>query len=232
MDLNAMDPDSPVLWLRIDPDMNILSDIELEQQDFMWQYLLRYERCVVAQCRAIRKLETFPTPATRLALTDTIENEHSFYQVRIEAAHCLAKVANAMVQNWAGPPAMMTIFRKLFGSHSCPNIVRQNNFNNLQHYFIQKAIPLAMAQLRTIHNICPPEVLKFLLDLFKYNDNSKNSKYSDNYYRSSMIDSLARTITPAVTTVTITGGVPSTDLLMPDTGLVIMIPSIAINDFI
>lgn len=49
------------------------------------------------------------------------------------------QVANAMVANWAGPPAMLAIFRKLFGSFSCPHIVRQNNFTNLQHYFLQKA---------------------------------------------------------------------------------------------
>ena len=61
-----------------------------------------------------------------------------------------------------------------------------------------------MAHLRTVHNICPPEVLRFLLDLFKYNDNSRN-KYSDNYYRALLITALANTITPAITTVTVTG---------------------------
>jgi len=43
-----------------------------------------------------------------------------------------------MVGSWAGPPAMMTIFHKMFGSHSCPAIIQQNNFSNFQHYFIQK----------------------------------------------------------------------------------------------
>ena len=43
-----------------------------------------------------------------------------------------------------------------------------------------------MAGLRNMHGICPPEVLKFLLDLFKYNDNSKNS-FSDIYYRSALV---------------------------------------------
>jgi len=37
-----------------------------------------------------------------------------------------------------------------------------------------QAIPLAMATLRNVHNICPAEVHQFLLDLFKYNDNSQN----------------------------------------------------------
>ena len=41
--------DSPLLWIRIDPDMSILRKVEFEQSDFMWQYQLRYERDVVAQ---------------------------------------------------------------------------------------------------------------------------------------------------------------------------------------
>lgn len=48
------------------------------------------------------------------------------------------QVANSMVGVWAGPPAMMTIFRKMFGSHSCPAIIRQNNFSNFQNYFLLK----------------------------------------------------------------------------------------------
>ncbi|KAL4236698.1 Transcription initiation factor TFIID subunit 2 [Mactra antiquata] len=211
MDLNAMDADSPVLWLRVDKDMNLLRSITWEQPDYMWQYQLKYERDVVAQSEAIDALRMYANPATRKALTDVLECEQAFYKVRIEASMCLAKVANTMALKWAGPPAMLNIFRKLFGSHSCPSIIRQNNFSKLQHYFILKAIPLAMAQLRNMHNICPPEVVRFLLDLFKYNDNSKN-KYSDNYYRASLVDALASTVTPAVTTVTITGQSVNSDL--------------------
>ncbi|GAB1607249.1 hypothetical protein Ahia01_001008300, partial [Argonauta hians] len=202
MDLSAMDADSPVLWLRVDPDMTLLRQVAWEQPDYMWQYQLKYERDVVAQCEAIAALVTYPTPATRMALTDTLENEQCFCKVRMEACFCLAKVANAMVSSWAGPPAMMTIFRKMFGSYSCPMIIRQNNFSNFQQYFLLKTIPCAMARLRNIHHICPKDVLKFLLDLFKYNDNSKN-KYSDNYYRAALIDALAATVTPAVAAVSL-----------------------------
>lgn len=35
-------------------------------------------------------------------------------------------------------------------------------------------MPQAMARLRDTHNLCLPEITKFLLDLFKYNDNSRN----------------------------------------------------------
>ena len=220
MDLGDTDSDSPVLWLRIDPEMTLYRHITLEQPDWMWQYMLRYERCVVAQGDAISRLLLFPTPKTRLALTDTIENEKSFYRVRIDAAMHLTKVANSMVGTWAGPPAMVNIFRKMFGCHSSPSIVKRNNFSNFQNYHIQKIIPLAMAQLRTIHGICPTEVLHFILDLIKYNDNSKN-RYSDNYYRAALIDALTATVTPAVNTVTITGMGPSTDALTEETRLIL-----------
>jgi transcription initiation factor TFIID subunit 2 len=84
--------DSPVLWLRLDPDMTLLRSTFIEQPDYQWQYQLRHERDVTAQMEAISALERYPTPATRLALTDTIENEQSYYKVRCRAAHCLTKV--------------------------------------------------------------------------------------------------------------------------------------------
>ena len=54
-----------------------------------------------------------------------------------------------------------------------------------------------MGGLRNAHGICPPEVLGFLLDLFKYNDNSRNT-LSDSYYRARLVDALGETVTPVV----------------------------------
>lgn len=48
--------DSPLLWIRIDPDMSILRKVEFEQADFMWQYQLRYERDVVAQVLLVARV--------------------------------------------------------------------------------------------------------------------------------------------------------------------------------
>lgn len=66
--------------------------------------------------------------------------------------------------------------------------------------YIFQTIPVAMAGLRNTHGICPPEVIRFLLDLFKYNDNSKN-RYSDNYYRASLVEALGATVTPVISVV-------------------------------
>ena len=48
--LLSFSADSPVLWLRMDKDLNLLRSVVWEQPDYMWQYQLRYERDVVAQC--------------------------------------------------------------------------------------------------------------------------------------------------------------------------------------
>lgn len=206
MDLSMMDNhDSPVLWIRIDPDMQILRQVVFEQPDYNWQYQLKYERDVTAQLDALKVLIDHPTITTRKTLMEIIEDERCFYRVRCTAALNLTKIANDMAitttsGGWQAPTSMINIYKRLFGSHSCPHIIRLNNFSptNLQSYFLQKTIPKALAGLRVPpHRICPPEVLKFLLDLFKYNDNSKNS-FSDNYYRASLIEALAETVTPVV----------------------------------
>lgn len=197
IDLNAMDPDSPVLWLRIDPDLNVLRRVNCEQPDYMWQYQAKYERDVVGQSEAIGVLKNFPSLATRTALSDIVENEKFYYIIRMEASDCLYKVANAMVDNWTGPPAMIDAFTRFYCCDTSPPIVRMNTFDNLQQYFLQKHIPVAMSYLRDHNNQCPKEVLHFLLDLVKFNDNSKNS-YSDNYYRAALIKSLSNTVTEAL----------------------------------
>lgn len=201
MDLTPMD-DSPVLWIRLDPEMTIMRSVNIEQPDFQWQFQLRHERDVTAQMEALLALEKHATMATRQALTDTIENNQCFYKVRCRATQCLTKVVNALGPTLQAPPALniMSMFRKMFGSFSAPHIVRQNNFTNFQHYFLQKSIPLALAGLRNVHGICPTEVVKFIGDLFKYNDNSRNH-YSDNYYRAALVDALGAAITPVIAVV-------------------------------
>ena len=43
---------------------------------------MRHERDITAQREAIQALERFPGPATRKALTDTIERERCFWRIR------------------------------------------------------------------------------------------------------------------------------------------------------
>ena len=49
IDLSHSDQDSPVIWLRVDPEMLWLSKTSIEMPDYMWQAMLLHERDVVYQ---------------------------------------------------------------------------------------------------------------------------------------------------------------------------------------
>lgn len=156
MDLTRMDPESPVLWLRVDVDMSCLRHVCLLQADYMWQYMLRYERDAVGQFESVdplvdylrRRQET--TQETRMALTEVVEDERLYYRVRTKACNALCLVSNT--------PLLDSTFRATFGSPSCRQLVRQNDFSNFQQYFLQKAIPQALATVKNQAHMCPPEV--------------------------------------------------------------------------
>ena len=63
------------------------------------------------------------------------------------ACHALTKVSNAMASTTSneGPPALLTIYKKIYGSFANPNICKQNDFSIFQNYYLQKEIPVAMA---------------------------------------------------------------------------------------
>lgn len=62
--------------------------------------------------------------------------------------------------------------------------------------------------------------MRFLFDLFKYNDNTRNH-YSDVYYRSALVDALGNSITPVVS-VALRGTPITSDSLSADAKYVVI----------
>jgi transcription initiation factor TFIID subunit 2 len=187
IDLNQYnDTDSPILWFRIDPEMKLIREIEIKQEGHQWQMELKYERDICAQLDAITKLKSFQAKDTRDLLTSIIENHDLYYHVRIEAAHLLAEQSNGQLQ-------LLQTFKKFFMFSNSQKLVKQNNFNDLQLYLIQKCLPVAIGKLRNTHNMSPNDVITFLIDLIHFNENGKN-RFSDCYYKAALIDALNETI--------------------------------------
>ncbi|CAF0780491.1 unnamed protein product [Adineta ricciae] len=233
MDLSQMDVECPILWIRIDPDLKIIRELQFDQADFNWQYELRYERDILSQFEALEALKRYPSQNTRETLGTVLDSSTCFYRVRIECAHVLTHIANSMANTWTGTLATLSFFRRVFmstnstsssasttasstnpSSSTAPvtHIVRINDFSNSQMYMIQKMIPQAIALQRNKDRVCPPEVINFLFELIHYNENSKN-RFSDAFYRSSLIDALGNTLTNVGLTSTTT----NVDLLLNHT---------------
>ncbi|GMT25388.1 hypothetical protein PFISCL1PPCAC_16685, partial [Pristionchus fissidentatus] len=197
VDLSNMDPDSPVLWIRVDPNMLLLREMHVRQPSYQWEYLLKYERDALAQMTALDKIQEFPSATSRSMLIETINSEHFFYRVRCRAAYALSAVHNRMADVVIGRPALMQLFSQKFGCKSSVHIPKSNNFlatsSNLQTYFLMQAIPQGIGRMRNKYHAALPEAHQFLLDLLYYNDNT-NNRYSDDHYRASLLVALGSTI--------------------------------------
>nr|Q9TYN3.1 RecName: Full=Transcription initiation factor TFIID subunit 2; AltName: Full=TBP-associated transcription factor 2 [Caenorhabditis elegans] len=200
IDLTNMDAESPILWLRIDPDYLLIREITISQPMFHWEYMLRYERDVIAQMEALERIQALPSAHSRSVIVDAVANEKFFYRIRYRAAFVLTFVQNRKSEALTvGTPVLINMFRESFGSKAATNIPRSNNFvvtaQNLQQYFVMQALPQAIARLRRQSGECHEDVQPFLLDLIKFNDNSTN-RYSDDFYRAALYNSLASSVFP------------------------------------
>lgn len=191
VDVSSLDNEVPVLWVKVDPDMQWIRQISMQQSDTVCQCVLKYDRDAVAQLEAVAALEGLPSEQSRNCLRDALLNPAFYHRVRCRAAQALATMEQS-------PPSfLIALYQRLFGSQPHPSIPRYNDFTDVGAYFVQKAMPVCMASMRNTHKQCPKEVLSFLLDLLKYNDNETNM-FSDSYMLSALIDALCAAITPRV----------------------------------
>ncbi|CAN6629633.1 transcription initiation factor TFIID subunit 2 [Trichomonascus vanleenenianus] len=181
-------------WIRVDSDFEWICKLYINQPDYMFNSQLQQDRDVAAQLEAIRYFgESKPSALYSSILVKTLVDRRYYYGVRVEAANALAKCA-------VEETGFMGMFhlKKAFQSMFCFEnsfIPTANDFSDFTSYFVQKAIPRAISQVRDAQNKCPMEAKNFILDLLRYNENSSNS-FSDCYYVVSLIESLVGTLRP------------------------------------
>ncbi|KAF7637893.1 Peptidase_M1 domain-containing protein [Meloidogyne graminicola] len=199
MDLSQMDADSPILWIRVDPEMLLLRQISMTQPFYQWEFILLYDRDVLAQQQAIEALHQFPRHQALTILEDTVRNEKLYYRIRKEAAFCLVHIYNNLPDSQLGKsPPLVDYIKQSFCCKTCPDILQANNYvatsNNLQNYFLFQSLPSAIGSIRGEgKKHCPSYIVEFLLGLIRLNDNSMN-RYSDDYQRGSLIHALGKTL--------------------------------------
>jgi hypothetical protein len=70
-----------------------------------------------------------------------------------------------MSASMEGPPALLVIFKKMFGSFADSHIIKQNDFCNLQSYFLQKVSwPTEMLDLTSTYPVIKEMCLQLLLN--------------------------------------------------------------------
>ncbi|KAG8376748.1 hypothetical protein BUALT_Bualt09G0096000 [Buddleja alternifolia] len=184
-----LNSDSPLLWLRADPEMEYLAEVHFNQPVQMWMNQLEKDKDVVAQAQAIAVLEALPQLSFSVvnALNNFLSDSKAFWRVRIQAAYALATTA-CEDTDWAGLLHLINFYKS---RRFDPNIglPRPNDFHDFQEYFVLEAIPHAIAMVRSSDKKSPREAVEFILQLLKYNDNNGNT-YSDVFWVAALVQSV------------------------------------------
>ncbi|XP_038976477.1 transcription initiation factor TFIID subunit 2 [Phoenix dactylifera] len=181
--------DSPLLWIRVDPEMEYLAEIHFHQPVQMWINQLEKDKDVVAQSQAISMLQKLPQLSFSVvnALNSFLNDSKAFWRVRIEAAYALAYTASEET-DLAGLLYLIKFYksRRFDADIGLP---RPNDFHDVPEYFVLEAIPHAVSLVRAADKKSPREAIEFVLQLLKYNDNNGNP-YSDVYWLAALVQSI------------------------------------------
>ena len=188
---------SPILWIRVDPENEWLMNLYLEQPDFMWIEQLENDRDVAAQYEAILALENYSSSATCFGLERILKDPKTFYRVRAEAAYSLAACHSFESSEllFLGANKLVKTYSKRYchPGNKIENIPKPNNFDQMASYFVQKSIIQGLSFVDQEEGHSPEFVTRFILTILKNNDNSKNP-FSDSSFVSACLNSLAQTL--------------------------------------
>ena len=183
-------------WLRIDSDFEWLCKTTIsEQPSYMYVSQLQQDKDVVAQVESLQYLASKEGHSLISSImARTIVDKRYFHGVRALAADVIANSAKRSL-DWIGFFHLEKAFKELFCIRGS-SMTRPNDFSDRAEYYIQCAIPKAMARIKDEFGGVPLVVKQFLLDILRYNDNSGNAA-SDDFYLATLMSCLAQSLTNA-----------------------------------
>lgn len=192
---------APYEWIRMDADFEWIAHIQFDQKDYMWVSQLQRDRDVVAQAAAIQALGRMPNAIASSMLTRTVLVTKYFFRVRIEAIHQLVGCALKSL-DYLGLFHLLMLFRTSYCHETAdnteldaPSIPKANDFSDYAEYFVKRALIQAISNVRNEHGRSLPQVKRFIINLLRYNDNSKN-RFVDDFYIAGLISCLAHAFVP------------------------------------
>ncbi|MCJ1320312.1 hypothetical protein MMC15_005650 [Xylographa vitiligo] len=183
-------------WIRMDADFEWICKMQLNQPGYMYLSQLQQDRDVVAQLESIQFMAASREhPLVSTIFIRTLMDSRYFHGIRTAAATALARLAKDEI-GWVGLFHLEKAFQEFFclpGS----KMTRSNEFSDRAFYYIQCAIPRAIARIRDNSGKAPLTARKFLYEKLRYNDNS-NNEFSDSHYLATLMNALAESVSSAI----------------------------------
>lgn len=207
---NNREKECPVLWVRVDPDFEMLRKVEICYNDLMWMDQLKKEKDdVIAQYEAIMAAcansdiaaEQIGIDYTKMLniLYEKLEDKNCFYRVRMKAAKSLSAISYP-INAYKGLNYLIYYFKT---RHFDKKIIKPNDFSSRDEYFVDKTVIksiIKVSDMSLTHNysrirVNSGFVVEFLADILKNNDNSTNF-WDDSYWKGNLLEVLGGTTNP------------------------------------
>ncbi|AAF36740.1 unknown protein; 58745-68005 [Arabidopsis thaliana] len=133
---NKTSIESPLAWIKADPEMEYIAEIHLHQPLQMWVNQLEKDGDVVAQAQAIASLEALKQHSFSIvnALKNVLTDSKVFWRIRIAAAFALAKTASEE-SDWAGLQHLIKFYKsRRFDAEI--GLPKPNDFRDFPEYFV------------------------------------------------------------------------------------------------
>ncbi|RFU28361.1 hypothetical protein B7463_g7967, partial [Scytalidium lignicola] len=183
-------------WIRIDADFEWLCEKTfVSMPAYMYVSQLQQDRDVTAQHESMVFLRNSPPhPLVATFLIRTLMDRRYFHGIRTMAAEILKTHATANCR-WVGMKHLEKAFQEFF-CYPGTKTPRANDFSDKKAYWVECAIPRAMAKIRNNDGKCPKEARHFILDQLRFNDNG-NNEFSDNHYIANLLLALTDSLIPS-----------------------------------
>ena len=179
-------------WIRMDADFEWICKMSIAMPGYMYLSQLQQDRDVVAQLESIQYMAAQKEhPLISTILTRTLMDRRYFHGIRTAAAAALSTHATEKL-GWLGQFHLEKAFQEFF-CYTDSTMARSNDFSDRASYYVQCAIPQAIATVRDGANRAPMSVVTFLLEKLKFNDNS-NNEFADCHYLAILMTSLAEAL--------------------------------------
>ena len=184
-------------WIRIDADFEWICDKNfISMPAYMYVSQLQQDRDVVAQQESMLYLKNMGGhPLVATFLIRTLMDTRYFHGIRSMAAEQLKTHANPTC-NWAGLRHLEKAYQEFF-CYPGTKMPRPNDFHDKRAYKIEMAIPRSLSQIRNNQGCCPKDARQFLLDMLRFNDQTNNEEFSDNFKVANLLSSLADSLIPS-----------------------------------
>lgn len=141
--------DSPILWIRVDPDMEYIRKVKVNQSKENWLFQLLQEKDYMAKIEACKALSSYNEEFVYEILKSVAKNEQLFIKVRKQALKSLDKIrASVFSQFLSHEKSFLVNYFNKRNFNDKIGFYKSNNFKNITEYYMNTYVLGSLANSR------------------------------------------------------------------------------------